>query len=473
MRQYQVRMKYISCDLCHQRKIRCEPVSESLCDWCKHQGLQCTFDRPFGRGQKQPREPAPKRLDLPAATKEAVAIGDSPGTTRSVYAMPTAALGGFYFDGVHLGGIGSDQGVPFFSQQGEQWVLQHTRQLPLVAPRHGAHGLPQLDGSWELPPRAVVDHCLSIFTTSTMRHAFPLIDEANFLHVVAKAYGGGPPEPDFICSKACVLAFICVSIHMSGERAEFVRADQCAARVHLVMPTILASPCSEAIQACTMLCMYNMFTGNIAAAATHLAVAYRFLTMFGAHLAPPDSPSHATTRGQLEASQRYLRGVFWHCYMYDKDICLRAGYPPIIHDDHCDLSLPLGYKQIDGLGDDEPEEAELTPGDMRLSIIKSEMIQALYSARAFRNSDTELLRHIIEIDDKLETWRMSIPLQYRPSIAAAYRIKLEGGWKKAKWVHVLVIHLEYYFLLALMHSASGRCRFNAAAGEAGCQANID
>ncbi|KXJ85422.1 fungal-specific transcription factor domain-domain-containing protein [Microdochium bolleyi] len=383
--------------------------------------------------------------------------------------MPITALGGFYFDGIHLGGIGSARGVPFFSQQGEQWVLQHTGQCPRTAARHESRCPPQLDSSWKLPPRAVADHYISFFTTSALRHVFPLIDEASFLHVVNTAYCNGSTSPEIICAQACVIAFICVSTHMSGEDGELVRADQCAAHVHRMMPTILANPCSEAIQACTMLCMYNMFTGNNAAAATYLAVAYRFLTMFGAHFDPGDDTFY-TTGAQPQPNQHYLRKVFWHCYMYDKDICLRAGYPPIIHDDYCDLSLPLGYKQI-GRFDDESEEAEPIPGDMRLAIIKSRMIQTLYSARAVRSSDTELLRHIIKIDDELEGWRMSIPSRYRPSIAPMHRIKLEADWKKAKRVHILIIHFEYCFLLASIHSASGRCRPKTAG--AADQASID
>jgi hypothetical protein len=208
--------------------------------------------------------------------------------------------------------------------------------------------------------------------------------------------------------------------------------------------------------------MYNIFTGNVAAAATYLSVAYRFASMLGAHLSPA-STSTIPAKYNPYSSQSYLRRVFWHCYMYDKDICLRAGYPSIIDDDQCDLSLPQGYKEIDDF-DSFKDGTDLIPGDMRLTIIKSNMIRLLYCAKAFRTSEVDLLKHIRELDAELESWRISIPPEYRPNLVSSYRMQLDSGWNKAKQCHVLVIHFEYYFLLSLIHSASGRCRIPASGG---------
>lgn len=203
--------------------------------------------------------------------------------------------------------------------------------------------------------------------------------------------------------------------------------------------------------------MYNIYSGNITAAATYLSIAYRFASILGAHLNPVGRGPTTLGLDHTKKPTTPLRRLFWLCYMFDKDICLRAGYPPVIDDNHCDLALPLGYKQIDAL-DTFRDGSDGFPGDMRLTIIKSKTISLLYCLRAFKKSDAELLRDIRELDNELETWRMSIPPQYRPSFALGHRIKLEPGMTKAKRIHIIVIHLEYYFLLALFHSASGRCR---------------
>lgn len=213
--------------------------------------------------------------------------------------------------------------------------------------------------------------------------------------------------------------------------------------------------------------MYSIYAGNITAAATYLSIAYRFASILGAHLQPgnggPATPGSENTGRPTSP----LRRLFWLCYMFDKDICLRAGYPPIIDDNHCDLALPQGYKQIDTL-DTLRDGSDGFPGDMRLTIIKSKAISLLYCLRAFGKSDAELLRGIRELDNELETWRALIPPRYRPSLALGHRIPLEPGMTKPKRIHIIVIHLEYYFLLALFHSASGRCRVWG--GEEGAQA---
>ncbi|KAK7914937.1 hypothetical protein PG985_012640 [Apiospora marii] len=376
--------------------------------------------------------------------------------------IPHLGLGGFYFNGIHLGGISSHQGIPFFSRQGEEWILAHTGSKPASLPSCPANAPTQITGTWELPSRRVVDTYLSAFTTSTKRYVFPIIDEASFPDVIEKAYNGHPDQPDVLCARACVLAFTCIGVHMDGQLdMQQIEADQCAARARRLMPAILSSPCSESIQYCPTdsawrKCMYKIFTGNVAAAATYLSVAYRFASMLGAHL---DPASLGPTPAQYNpySSQSYLRRAFWHCYMYDKDICLRAGYPSIINDDHCDLSLPPNYKEIDDFNSFK-DGADLIPGDMRLTIIKSNMIRHLYCAKAFRTSEVDLLKHIRELDAELESWRISIAPEYRPSLVSSYRMQLESDWNKAKQCHVLVIHFEYYFLLSLIHSASGRCR---------------
>lgn len=221
--------------------------------------------------------------------------------------------------------------------------------------------------------------------------------------------------------------------------------------------------------------MYNMFSGNVAAASTYLSVAYRFLSILGAHANSEYSIAMSHGQEYRSSKNHYLRRVFWHCYMYDKDICLRAGYPTIIDDDHCDLTLPLGYKQIENFNWSR-DGSDCIPGDMRLTIIKSKMIRLLYCAKACYASDVRLLKDIRELDEELETWRMLIPSQYRPNLSSSYRIQLESHWERPKQVHIVVIHFEYYFLLAWIHSASGRCRIrtlgemNYKASVSSCQA---
>lgn len=175
--------------------------------------------------------------------------------------------------------------------------------------------------------------------------------------------------------------------------------------------------------------------------------------ILGAHLDThyaQDAPG-----GRNMPARDYHRRLFWLCYVYKKDIS--TGLPPVIDDDHCDLTLPSGYKNIDGF-DSFQDHGDLFPGDVRPSIIKSNAIKLLYSSSALAKSNSELVRDIRVLEAELERWRLAIPPPYRPSLAPSYRTRIEYTASKHKKMHIIVIHLDYYSLVASIHSTSGRCR---------------
>jgi hypothetical protein len=186
------------------------------------------------------------------------------------------------------------------------------------------------------------------------------------------------------------------------------------------------------------------------------STACRMVMMLGAHTEPAIVQAPTDTEEDWHG-KRYLRRLFWHCYTYDKDIAARSGHAPVIDDDYCDLTLPPGYNCIDAL-DDFVDNRQFRTGDVRLSIIKSDAIRRLYSFKALKKPDAEILRDIRELDDSLEAWRLSLPPRYRPSLSPAHRIHVEAGAGKTKQVHIILLHLDYYALIAMIHNASGRCR---------------
>jgi len=160
-----------------------------------------------------------------------------------------------------------------------------------------------------------------------------------------------------------------------------------------------------------------------------------------------------------------LRKLFWMIYCNDKEISLRTGQPPSINDDDCDLTLPAGYLDFKYV-DDRPEFEHLMlddtlvpllPGDVRLDIIKSKTYTLLYSARAMRKSDAELIRDIRQLDDELEAWRMSVPLGFRPSLSMRDQLAQPELSELRKMERVMV-YFEYHHLVATIHAATGRCR---------------
>ena len=158
--------------------------------------------------------------------------------------------------------------------------------------------------------------------------------------------------------------------------------------------------------------------------------------------------------------------MFWICFTLDQDITSRTGRPPIIHYASCDITLPQGYlTQISTRSTRVPR----LPGDLRLSLIKSEAYVELYSPLAVHQNDTQLLKHIRELDELLETWRLSQPLESRPSLSftrEAHNLRSDRNGLK---VSAFLLQLEYYHCMMTIHQASGRCKDwseSSAVGEA-------
>lgn len=80
----------------------------------------------------------------------------------------------------------------------------------------------------------------------------------------------------------------------------------------------------------------------------------------------------------------------------------------------------------------------------RFAIIQSRVYKKLYSARAAKQSDGELLNTIGELDKELEEWKESIPVDYRPE----HEIK---ATHTPLIVHVVILHFAYHNCLTTIH----------------------
>lgn len=201
---------------------------------------------------------------------------------------------------------------------------------------------------------------------------------------------------------------------------------------------------------------FQYFLGDLQAATVSVSIATRLLYAFGAHTQSGNSQSY-----DKSIPECHLRDLFWLCYSFDKDICLRTGQPPSIQDICCDLTLPTGYAQLqdsnilrDTLSIDD-HTLPLFPFDLRLSRIKSEAYQELYSASARRKTDTEILSSILKLDEALEQWRLSLHPDFRPTLWFSPETPVS-----AMNTQTTMLRLAYYHCVTIIHQASERCRFS-------------
>jgi hypothetical protein len=213
--------------------------------------------------------------------------------------------------------------------------------------------------------------------------------------------------------------------------------------------------------------MHQIFSGRLHSAALLHAVACRIIFMLGGHTQTNIKPYGAeVTRKEREI--RHLRMIFWLCYIFDQDIALRTGQPPIMCQEHCDLTLPDGYLEncfcLPALGNGivSPSFADESlfpylPGDLRLAQLKEKTFRLLYSVQALGKSDAELLCDIRELDNEIEIWRVSIPLKFRPALSISQHPCLVPETKLPQSMQHIALRLEYHHLMAAIHRASGRC----------------
>ncbi|KAK1149630.1 hypothetical protein N8T08_005181 [Aspergillus melleus] len=166
-------------------------------------------------------------------------------------------------------------------------------------------------------------------------------------------------------------------------------------------------------------------------------------TRFVFHLEGNILPSHVD--GPSSTLQRHTRTLFWLCYIMDHEYSLRSGLPPNFDDAHCDLSIPDCYGDCSTPSTCSPVFLPL----IRLSIVQSEIYRRLYAVSALRQTDAQLLRTIRDLDELLENWKLSVPIDNRPTFTE--RPSDAGSMPSS------IMQLQYHYCMATIHQASGRC----------------
>lgn len=424
---------------------------------------------------------------------------DSPIRAESPAAAQGPVFGKLHFAGRHLGDISTHNGIPFLSAEGQKWVATRTGDNspfqalagpPSARARHALHpaffcaSTAHLSGRMELPERHVVEECLEMFANNPFKRIWPAIDAELFRQTIHVAYNEqvGRCSLESVAARACIFGFLALLAlhHMYPKSMPSLDSEECAVQAQYLLPQVLHETSLDALQTCFILVsatlwlcdasscrltsqsLYHFLLGQLQKAAVFHSVACRMMFTLGANtIVVPQLTSLADNTWRVK---NQLRKLFWMIYCNDKEISLRTGQPPSINDDDCDLTLPQAYVDFKYV-DDMPEfehlllddtAVPLLPGDIRLDIIKSRTYTMLYSARAMRKTDAELLRDIRQLDDELEAWRLSVPPGFRPSLTM--REEQTPELSEPRKMERTMIHVEYHHLVSTIHEATGRCR---------------
>ncbi|KAK3076620.1 hypothetical protein LTS18_012516, partial [Coniosporium uncinatum] len=276
---------------------------------------------------------------------------------------------------------------------------------------------------------------------------FPLFHEPTFMHLVDKHYSRDPYEGSGWWASLDVALAIAHGLRVMSnlvpqeedEKAWGYLKNALAVQTELtIRNTDLLS-----VQALLGMALFLQGTPNPQLSFFFVAAAIRLAHSIGLH-----KRGSGFNLNPSEIEQR--KRVFWIGYMLDRDICLRSGRPRIQDDDDMNVELP-SEDPPDNIGNIPLANGKGKVNLFRLmctfAVIESKVYKQLYSVKASKQSDGELLNTIGELDRELEEWKDGIPIDFRPEheIKASHTPLI---------LHVVVLHFAYYNCLTTIHRMS-------------------
>ncbi|KAG0640446.1 fungal-specific transcription factor domain-containing protein [Tuber brumale] len=362
--------------------------------------------------------------------------------------------------------IGSSSGFSIFSPKGIQWVNEKTgdksfQQMVMEATSSESKwGLWKPDifrplfeqrGTNPLPSRELAAILVQDFFQN-FNTMFPLFHRPTFEHLFEKQYSDDPPNHSGWYGAFNML--LAISFRLRITHATEPDEEHSVSHVQkswlyfqnaatVLTELLLKNTDLLSIQAILGMALYLQGTANPQPSYFLIAAAVRISNSIGMH-----RRGNSFGLNQVEVEQR--RRVFWITYLLDKDMALRSGRPPCINDDDISVELP-DEDPADGVGNVPLRVGKGKVNLFRLmssfAVIQSKVYMQLYSAKAAKQSDGELLNTIGDLDKELEEWKETVPADYRPE----NEISMDNG---PLVLHLVMLHFAYYNCLTTIHRMS-------------------
>lgn len=359
---------------------------------------------------------------------------------------------------------GSSSSFSIFSPKGIQWVNEKTGDdsfvrflgqaarednSEVVLDKWKPEVFGDIFGRRQFRPLPALAETLSLLRDyfDNFNCMFPLFHEPTFMHLVRRQYSQQPYEGTGWW--ACLNVALAIA-HRLREMSNVATADE-ESKAWMFMKNALGvwadltikNTDLLSVQALLGMALFLQGTPNPQPPFFLVGAAIRLAHSIGLH-----KNGAAFGLNPVEAEQR--KRVFWIAYILDKDISLRSGRPPAQDDDDMNIDLPA-EDPTDNVGNVPHSDGNGKTNMFRLmctfSIIQSKVYKRLYSARAAKKTDGELLNTIGELDKELEDWRESIPPEFR----ADHDITVSHG---PLILHIVMLHFAYYNCLTTIHRMS-------------------
>ncbi|KAL7948954.1 fungal-specific transcription factor domain-containing protein [Trichoderma barbatum] len=357
--------------------------------------------------------------------------------------------------------IGSSSGFSIFSPKGIQWINHKTGDVTF---QNMISEVSEDDHKWTnwkpeifsdlfrrpvfrpLPPKPEAMSLLKDFFEN-FNCMFPLFHQPTFMHLVERQYSDDPYQGSgWWASLNCALA-IAHRLRVMSNLVPQEEDDKAWGYLKNAMGVFAELTMRNtdllSVQALLGMALFMQGTPNPQPTFLLIAAAIRLSHSIGLH-----KKGTGFNLNPIEIEQR--KRVFWIAYMLDKDLCLRSGRPPAQDDDDMNVELPDADPE-DNIGNiplaDGKGKMNLFRVMCEFAVIESRVYKRLYSAKASKQSDGELLATIGELDQELEEWKDRIPIDFRPEheIRASHTPLI---------LHIVMVHFTYYNCLTTIHRMS-------------------
>ncbi|KAL6910822.1 fungal-specific transcription factor domain-containing protein [Trichoderma evansii] len=357
--------------------------------------------------------------------------------------------------------IGSSSGFSIFSPKGVQWINHKTgdnsfqNMISEVSEddHKWTNWKPEIFGDLfkrpvfrPLPSKPEAMSLLKDFFEN-FNCMFPLFHQPTFMHLVERQYSDDPYQGSgWWASLNCAFAIahrLRVMSNLVPQEEDEKAWGYLKNAMGVFSELAMRNTDLLSVQALLGMALFMQGTPNPQPAFLLISVAIRLSHSIGLH-----KKGTGFNLNPIEIEQR--KRVFWIAYMLDKDLCLRAGRPPAQDDDDMNIELPDADPE-DNIGNiplaDGKGKMNLFRVMCEFAVIESNVYKRLYSAKAAKQSDGELLATIGELDQQLEEWKDRIPIDFRPEheIRASHTPLI---------LHIVMVHFTYYNCLTTIHRMS-------------------
>ncbi|OBT60346.1 hypothetical protein VE03_10110 [Pseudogymnoascus sp. 23342-1-I1] len=293
-----------------------------------------------------------------------------------------------------------------------------------------------------LPSKSVTIDCANEYLV-IVNQVIHLFDGQEIMDGIERYYSTGiSPSRRWFAAINAILAHA-LSMHSSMKIS--VESEKYLGNAMSMIPSIMMSKPNQ-LNTGTMLSMtaYFMFLCEYQTAVMILAAAIQSMILCGY-----DNPRRRP--GQTDEDKLGERRLFWQAFVFDHDLALQIGKPPMIGPDIIiDMREDLPKDGAGMVSFDNGVTLNILREQVSLALIKRKVYSLLYAKDVVKRRDDEVVKIISDLDFELYNWKLHIPEITKSD-------KPLQDEKDSGLMCLTLLHYNYYQLIIVIHSFIFKC----------------